>query len=202
MDPLTAATTFAQLVGLLADYVSTKGSRDTLDVEDLARWAATHGHAEVMQSIERNQATVISVKAALAEGRDELLAKLSTLDEKLSAVAAGLGPLDAIAKALRPETILSQQAREILCEFELTQASLAIEHTSMDAAGPELLFQSQHQGSLEIREHRFYDDDMKSLVNLRLLSMDLNSRGGRVFRPTRLGSQVAQQLLCNRAQEH
>ena len=200
MDPLTAATTFAQLVGLLTDYVSSKGSRDTLDAQDLARWAATHGHVEVMQAIERNQATAVGVKAALAEGRDELLAKLNTLDEKLSAVAAGLGPLDAIAKALRPESVLSVQALEILCEFEVTGAPLAIEHTSMDVGGPELLFQSQREGSLEIREERFYHDDMASLVNLGLLSASLNSRRDRVFRLTRLGSQVAQQVLRSRGE--
>lgn len=198
MDPLTAATTFAQLVGLLADYVSSKGSRDTLDVQDLAKWAATHGHAEVMQAIERNQTTAISLKAALAEGRDELLAKLSTLDEKLSAVAAGLGPLDAIAKTLRPGLVLSEKAREMLCKFERTGAISAMEHRNTsrgDGADQEWVFLSKRvEVDLEM-DRRFYDDDVQSLLRLELLTLSFTPKGVRVFKLTRRGSSLAQQLL-------
>jgi len=195
MDQFAAAMTFAQIVGLLADYAASRGSRDALDVQDLARWAATHGHNEVMAAIERNQATAVGVRAALAEGRDELLAKLVGLDEKLSAIAAGMGPLEQVARALRPDSMLSDQAQAILCEFERVQAGSALEHISNDTGAIELLFlDAKTDAPLEIRDRRFYHDDMEQLVRLELLRWEANA-GHRHFRITRLGAKIGLEIL-------
>lgn len=197
MNPLTAATTFAQIVSLLADYAASRGGKDVLDIRDLAEWTATHGHADVMRAIEQNQATTVSVKAALTEGRDELLGKLAALDEKISAVAAGLGPLDDLARSLRPNSVLSEQARDILRKFERTQATSAIENHSMDVPSSELFFlDARSEGSLIIAEPRFYDFDIDQLVRMGLLLQERNKSGERVFKLSRPGSMIAQQLLA------
>lgn len=198
MEPLTAAMTLAQLVSLLNDYVASRSSRDALNIQDLAAWAATHGHADVMAAIERNHATSIGVKAALAEGRDELLAKLNKLDEDLAALAAGLGPLDVIARELRPANVLSDKAREILREFERSGATSAIEHRN-NSRGDHADFKWVFLDALvkvDIEmDRRFYDDDVQSLLDRALVTAMYTPKGTRSFKLTRRGSSVAQQLL-------
>lgn len=193
---LNTAMIFAQIVSLMADYAAQKGSRDTLNIQEFVEWSTTHGHAELMRAIERNQAITIGVKAALSEGKTELLEKLRALDEKLTAVAAGLGPLDDIARATHPQAVLSAQARDLLTGFEQCEAESAIEIQEM--AGNMLLFVGTGTNGDENfvpSEARFFDDDLAQLIGLGLLSLSHNRSGGRVFRPTRLGAQIGKQLL-------
>lgn len=196
MDLLTGAMTLAQIVSLMADYSGEKNSRDALSFQEFTEWLATHGHADLMRAIERNQAMTVSVKAALAEGRDELLEKLRILDEKITAITAGLGPLDAIAKAAYPHAVLSAQGRSLLMAFERCEAESAIEIREL--SGSALLFVAQgakDDANFVPDEPRFFDDDLAQLLGLGLLSLSYNKSGGRVLRPTRLGAQIGKQLL-------
>ncbi|WP_257386349.1 hypothetical protein [Tahibacter caeni] len=194
MELSAVVAAFTQIVSLMADYAGQKSSRDALSVQEFTEWMATHGHADLMRAIERNQAMTVSVKAAFAEGRDELLEKLRVLDEKITAVAAGLGPLDDMARAIYPETTLSTQARELLVMIERNQAGTLIETSSrtgrnlwLDGSGADAQFRPS--------EPRFYDADLTQLVESGLLSLSHNKSGDRVFRPTRLGAQIGKQLL-------
>lgn len=186
----------AQLFSLLADYATSKGASQQLDVHDFAEWLATQGHGDVMQAIGRNQTTLVSIKAALAEGRSELLERLTDLDRKFSAVAVGAGPLGEVAKALRPSSVLSEQAQRILREFEDTQASSAQEHRNTGRGGGyEMLFlDAGRTEAFQMAEQRFYHDDINQLLSLSMLTCTHTAKT-RVFRITRLGSQVAQQLV-------
>ncbi|HWU52663.1 MAG TPA: hypothetical protein VN153_07580 [Tahibacter sp.] len=192
MDMLNNATLFAQIVSLLADYASQKSGSETLSIADFAEWTATHGHAEIMGAIERNQAMTIGVKAALAEGRNELLEKLGELDAKLSAVATGSGPLGTIAQAVYPTAALSEQSRALLCFIEEMQADCAIDVS--DFSGVSLLVGDKN---FPITEPRFFEDDIAQMVALGLLSCRTTNIG-RDFRPTRLGARVGQELLAQR----
>lgn len=198
MDMYDRAMTLAQIVGLLCNYASNASDKKSLDFQEFLKWTVMHGHTEVAGAIERNHATTISVKAALAEGRDQLLERLNSLDEKLTAVAVGLGPIDAIARSLRPGTVLSDKAREMLCEFERTGAASAHERRDTSRGdGPDrkwIFLSAREQSDLEM-DRRFYDDDVESLLRLGLVTMTRTLKGDRVFKLTRPGSDLAQQLL-------
>lgn len=194
MDLLAGAMTLAQIVSLMADYAGEKSSRDALSSQEFIEWLATHGHADLMRAIESNQAMTISVKAALAEGRDELLEKLRALDEKITAVTTGLGPLDDMARAIYPQTALSTQARELLRALEESQAESAMEVVHRGGRAL-LLIGNGTNGQFHPDEPRFYEDDLSILIGFGLLSLSYNKSGGRVFRPTRLGAQIGKQLL-------
>lgn len=195
MEPLTGAVTFAQIVSLLADYVSNKSARDSLSLNELSEWSVTHGHADIMRAIGKSQAISIGVKAALAEGRTELLKQLHRIEERMAALAAGSGPLDDVARAVRPNAVISEQARELLETLEIHQAEMAIEVVHYEGRGL-LLVGSGAGGQFQPSEPRFYEDDLSQLASLGLLSLGYNQSGGRVFRPTRQGSQLAKQLLA------
>lgn len=195
MDLSIAAAAYAQIVSLLADFTAQKSSKDMLSIQEFSEWLATHGHADVMRAIEQNQAMTVGVKAALAEGRTELLEKLRSLDEKITAVAAGLGPLDEIGRAIYPNAALSKQACDILRAFEQQQATEALE--SHRRGGPALILVGGTNSGLQFHagEPRFYEDDLSLLIGLGLLSLSYNKSNGRVLRLTRLGSQIGKQLL-------
>lgn len=195
MDVFTAA--FAQIVSLMADYAAQKGSKETLSIKEFVEWSATHGHTELMRAVESNQAITIGVKAAFAEGRDELLDKLRALDEKLTVIASGLGPLDDIARATHPQAALSPQARRLLITLEESKAETLLEVTNR--RGRSLWIDGGNaNGQFQPDEPRFYDDDLNTLVVLGLLALS-HSSGQRMFRPTRLGAQIGKQLLAESA---
>lgn len=198
MDPLSG---FLSIVGLLANFSAERGKADVIEIREFLEWLVKHGHEDLRLAIEKDHATGVSIKALLAEGTEDLRGRLARLDEKITAVAAGLGPMDDLARTLHPNAVLSEQARAILCEFELTQATQALEHSSMDRGGYELLFMdAKKNGELEITEQRFYHDDINQLLAYGLLLLSHNTRGEKLFRMSRLGSSVAQQLLLARGQ--
>ena len=51
MDPLTAATTFATLVGLICNYRQEKGGRKALDHQKFIEWLEYHRHEELKNLI-------------------------------------------------------------------------------------------------------------------------------------------------------
>jgi hypothetical protein len=195
MDPSTTLMAVAQIFSLMADYAASKGAREQLDIHDFTQWLATQGHSDVMRAIEQNQTTLVSIKAALAEGRNELLERLADLDRKFSAVAAGAGPLSDLAQALHPNSVLSEQAQALLRAMEEQQVETMIEVSH--SGGKQLLMAggtSDNKG-FEITDPRFYDDDINTLCALGMLSLNFNAKGGKYFRPTRLGAQVGRRLI-------
>jgi hypothetical protein len=62
--------------------------------------------------------------------------------------------------------------------------------------GYELIFlDAGRTEPLHMAEQRFYHDDIDQLLSSAMLTCTKTPKGARVFRITRLGSQVAQQLL-------
>ena len=199
MVSLSAARTLAQIVGLLADFAGSQDAKKLLTYGELTEWLSSHGHAEVITAIERNHATTIAVKASLAEGRDALLAKIALLDQKISALAAGLGPIDNIARSMHPGAGLSEQARELLCEIERGQVAQMLEHHNEEGGWELFGIDAGVRGwQWAAQDSRFFQDDIQRLLILGLLAPGhppRNASNARLFRSTRLGSEIAKQLM-------
>lgn len=195
MDPLTLAGSFATIVGLMADFASSRGQKDVLDIREFLEWLGTHGHNDLKDLIEKNHATTISIKASLAEGKSELLQQLSKIEGMLGALTVGQGPLEDLAFSLRPDSIVSQQCAEILIAYENLQAGKALEQQKLD--GTYLLFlDGNGNGAYQPSDPRFFETDLGELVELRLLSVSHNGKGQRIFHITRRGGDIGKRLLA------
>lgn len=197
MEPLTLAGSLASIVGLMADFASSRGQEDVLEIREFLEWLGTHGHKDLKGLIERNHATTISIKASLAEGKDELLQQLSKIEGLLGALTVGHGPLEELAVSLRPDSVVSSQGAEILLAYEQLQAGKALELHTFD--GAHLLFlDGSGNGVYQPSDPRFLEADLKELVELRLLSISHNGKGRRVFHLTRRGGDVGKRLFASK----
>lgn len=198
MDPLTLAGSFATIVGLMADFASSRGHKDVLEIREFLDWLGSHGHNELKGLIESNHATTISIKASLAEGKDELLQQLSKIEGMLGALTVGQGPLEELAISLRPDSVISQQGAEILQSYEQTQAGKALEQHTFN--GTYLLFlDGNGNGAYQPSDPRFFSTDLDELVELRLLTLSHNGKGQRIFQLTRRGADIGKRIPVSTA---
>lgn len=194
MEPVSLAFSFATIVGLMADFASSRSQQDVLEIKDFVEWLRTHGHDEVIAHIQRNTETTISIKASLAEGRSELLSRLSSIESLLAVLSAGQGPLGELALSLSPQSTLSPQAVEILIGFERAGAGKALLHQTLQ--GAHLLFMDA-PGSQGFKptEPRFFEADLEELLKNDLCSLSHNKSGGKLFQLTRRGARVARSIM-------
>ena len=189
MDATAVAGGFATIVGLMADFAASRGQRDVLEVKDFLEWLRFHGHGELLARLEKNAAATTSLKAALAEGKEELLARLNTIEALLSTLSVGQGSLHSLALALNPTATLSAQAIAILQAYESAGAGRALFHASLD--GESLLFLDGARSSgFMPTEPRFFQTDLRELLDLQLLDLDHNKRGDRLYQLTRRGAGI------------
>ncbi len=197
MDPLTAAGSFASIVGLVANFASGRGHQDVLEIREFMEWLRFHGHHEVLAQIESNAAATASIKAALSEGKHELLARLGNIESLLTALTIDQGSLHALAVSVNPARSLSPQSIAILHAFEQASAGKAL--LMQDLEGESLIFlDGARQSSYSPSEPRFFLADLKELVELQLLEADRNGQGKKLFLVTRRGATVASALGAGR----
>ena len=192
MDPLTAATTFASIVSLLADFKSQRQDCAGDEFNEFLLWLTDSQHDELKTLIQQNSATTIGIKALLNENKKVLAEKLEQLDCKLALLMSKDSDFSSIVKGVRPASGLSQQAVELLQQFEDSGASRAIELRYTDCSS--LMCTDGNQQHLECKEPRFIEDDLRALVENKLLHLDRNSQGNRVFVYTRMASDFVKSI--------
>jgi len=202
IDPNLLVAAYAQIVGLLADFSSsrakTKGKQEAIELKEFVDWLSTHGHHQIVSLIDRNQATSVSIKAALAEGTSAILSRISSLERQLAIASEGQGAFAILASSLAPNSKLSSQQLAILKEYEERQAGTAILHY-LDS-GPHLFFIDQQNGvrrgeSMVPEDVRFVETDLDELAHLGLTSRSTNKQGDKVFRLTRQGHEIGKRLI-------
>lgn len=196
MEPVSAAATFATLVGLMADFAASKGHQDTLEVKEFTEWLTTHGHNELKQKIDANYQTTVSIKAALSEGRNELLARLDRIESLLATLSVGEGPISDLAVSIAPEAMLPAQAKAFLVAFETTSAGAALEVQYLSEGTMLHFVDGKGNNTYQPDDPRFLNDDLGLLLNLELLRLSHNGNGDRLFRITRRGADAARRILA------
>ena len=183
MDPLTAAGTFATIVGLL---ISFKSERSSSDLADFFAWLKEKHHEEIVASIEQNKALSSQLTQILSSNHDELINKLNQLDILISSVAGRLDEFSGLANAIHAESVFSDQAISILKQFVQSGAKIMGEFTiSSEDIPDKYILREGGQGEIEYDEPRFIEDDLQTLVKTGLLNLQYTSKGSRKFIITR-----------------
>jgi len=102
MDAITAAGSFATIIGLLADFVAQRADQKSAELSEFTEWLRRNGHEKTLASIKANHETAISIEAALAEGHRQLLARLLVIERELSTRCEQHGPFGQLARSLYP----------------------------------------------------------------------------------------------------
>lgn len=180
---VTLSSAFTSVVGLIGQFKSGRDAASGSDFNDFMTWLVKSNHHEIKSLIEANHATTVGIKAVLGQQSDQLNEALSKIDAAVAAFACTLEGFSDISAGLNPGAKLSPQALEILQQYEDSGASKTLElklqaHTllhPLDGTG----------GSFEISDPRFLQDDLNTLLELRLLTLSHNGKGERLFHFTR-----------------
>ena len=187
IDPLTAATTFATLVSLFSDFLEKRKEVSDDDYQKFLEWLSENRHDEIINSLEQNQATVTSIKTILNLQSSIILNINDKLDNILTADSFN-SSLNPLVQKVAPYRALSEQALNILRQFENSNASKIVEIPFLE--GTTYQFMDGNFTKLEYNDSRFIEDDFSKLVELRLLKLEFNSRGHKIFKITREASNL------------
>jgi len=193
MDPLTSATLFATIVSLIGQFRSERSNAsNTIETSEFMSWLSTNSHEDIKQMLESNTSAIMSIKSLLSINHEVLIEKLECLDKALATYASVLPEFSNLANNLRPNTLLSDQAINILKQFHKSNGSKILE---MRMQGYLLLqIIDGNGGQIEAEDQRFVEDDLKTLVEHRLLRHELNSSGKNMYIFTRVASNFVDSL--------
>lgn len=181
------AESFATIVGLLGQYRSEKGAQAQLEYNDFMEWLAKANHTEVKSLLEINTNATVYIKALLNQDHQVFKQKLDKIDAALTAFASTIEGFDALARSVNPDSVLSEQAINILQQFQEAGASKVLEVKMM--GGTQYMF-IDARGNLDIAEPRFVEDDLRTLLEYGLLRHDYNSKGENLYIFTRAASRL------------
>jgi hypothetical protein len=184
MDPISTATVFATIVGLIGNFSAERRGDASASYEEFMGWLTTNNHKELVALITQSHTTATSIKALLYEGREELISRLQRLDASLAQLATGFNGFRDLALSIYPNSQLSEQAVSLLEQFVDSGGSKA--HGFRYHSGQFVLniFEGG-SGCLHYPDPRFIEDDLSALVEFGLLRLDHNRRGDPLYTITR-----------------
>lgn len=185
MDPLTAAGTFATIVGLLANF---KAERSGSDLPEFIEWLKETHQDSLALVISSNTQLEQALSILLATNHDELVSRLKTITDQLAVVAQrveGFAPLVNLTQ-LSPN--ISAQAFSILKQISESNAEFVMEHKSL--SGTNYLLIGAGSGQIEAIEPKFLDEDFEALVKNKYLRVEYTSNGSSKYYITRAGSDL------------
>jgi hypothetical protein len=184
MDPLSTASAFATIVGLLASFRAERKSTSDDEYKEFLSWLNEKRHNEIIHLLEQNNKTAISVKSFLSQDREVVLSKLRSLEEMLVYLSSQLEGVSEIALSLHPGCEISEQALNILKQLVDSGGSTFLVSEAMNR-DPVLLLLDSDSRQIEYEDYRFLKDDLSILVELGLLRVDFNSNGNELYIITR-----------------
>jgi len=187
MEPITFATAFASIVGLLGVYKNEVREREGRDFNAYLDWLQRREHGQLVDLIHGNDELSRSLRVLVEDQHGEVMAKLAELDKTLCSVASHIAEFQPLADAIRAKSGLSDQAVSILRQLNEAEASRFLEIGLQE--GNEYAFLDTH-GQLQIDEPGFIYGDLDTLRELGLLLLSHNESGGRIFTITRAGAAV------------
>jgi len=184
MDPLSTATAFATIIGLIGNFSAERRGASSASYEEFMEWLTTNNHQELVGLITQSNTTATSIKALLNEGREELIARLQSLDASLAQLATGFSAFRDLALSVYPNSELSEQAVSLLQQFVNSGGSKALGSRYF---GGHLVLHIIEGGSgnLAYSDPRFIEDDLNTLVEFGFLRQDYNGRGDPLYLITR-----------------
>lgn len=186
-DLNTVTTAFATIVGLVCNYVSLP--KDTPELPNMYSGFMAYlekNHNEIRCIIDANSDISNYLERFLDQGLDDINQKLNKLDLILAGVAANLDDYKQLSVAIHPDSILSDEAVDLLKSFYNSGGARFLELKFL--GGKTFMPLDSGDNSIDI-EYRFLEDDLMTLCGLGFLRLDYNSKAERIFILTRQAEQ-------------
>lgn len=190
MEPITVASAFASILGLLAVFKDQRDARDSKSLDQYVDWLRRHEHGQLVELIQGNRDLEREIQSLLEGQHDELMAKLRGLDAVLAGVASRIEGFEGLANAIRVTETLSDQAVSILCQMNEANASIIVDFSSHSGRAYKALDGSR--AVIQLSDARFAKADIETLCDLGLLFEVSGNQGGTIYGITREGAAVGE----------
>jgi len=189
LDPITG---FVSIVGLIGQFRSERSSNKVKEDTDFKEWLDENNHTELVNLLSNNSETLNAIQKIVNEDSNFFKEKFAAIENALLKFSSTIEGFDKISEGLSSNMGLSDQAISILQQFEDAGASKILEtHTF---GGASYMFLDGKSSNLEFDQEQFIEDDLATLVELRLLRPDNNSKGQKMFRYTRVALELIGKL--------
>lgn len=180
---------FATILGLIGQFASGRETREQKDYDQFLAFLSDQNQHELKDLIDRNYSTSTSIKAILNTSHDEIIGRLKELDVALASYSRVISGFSGLAGSfVAQDRLLSDQALDILKQFFESGASSVLEIKAPDGTG--LYFLDGNKNNIKFSDSRFLEDDLKLLVELRLLRQEFNRKGESIYVLTRAASSL------------
>jgi hypothetical protein len=190
MDPLTLASAFATVVGLIVSFRQEQGARETLTTDEFLHWLTEHKHVLIRAQIEGNHALLAGITRLLASNRDEVLERITGINEQLALLLSRVQGFDGVSRSIFPTIELSEQAYEILQGLVESGGSQLMLIQTLGGTFLEI----DGVGGFGDLELRFLEDDLATLCRFDFLTPRAVDRTEKWFRLTRQGQRYIESL--------
>lgn len=182
MDPAFATTTLATIVGLICNFKQERKDSQDAKHEEFMEWLEYHHHEQIKDLLAHNYSLAAEVDGLLKQDTETILARLNGIDDVLAKILSHVEGFSGIARIIRPDSELSDQAVHILRSLVESGAD-GFDLVHQFGVPPELWLSSG--GNINIPERRFLEDDLETLANLGLLRVEYGRNGMQTFGITR-----------------
>lgn len=113
----------------------------------------------------------------LVQDRAWIQKHLVSLDRSFAVVAALIARFSPLARAIRPDVAISECAKVFLREFDASGGGKLLEFTNLQTGLLLLTMDGPTNTEIRYGDPRFYEDDIRQLVEADLLRITRNSDG-------------------------
>lgn len=194
MEPLSVATAFATVIGLLADFRAGRSEAERVDYDEFLAWLSKSRHDELLKEIQSNQKLASGIKAAMNVTAQEFSERFDAIDMVLTQIATGLGLFNELASALRPSSKISNQAVSIVKQLVDSGAEKFVWLKVMTGEPDELILIGGNKRAIEFDDQRFLEDDLQTITELGLVRLTYGSKGTQNYHITRSAVEFAKHV--------
>lgn len=196
MEPITLATSFGTIVGLLSDFKASRDAAKGEEYQEFMKWLAEKNHDEVAAKLNDNAQLGNAIKRLLSRNHDEVMSRLADLDQSVQIMASRMPFFRDISLSIDPGNELSDQAIKILrCIYQSGAKGITI-HNGLNETNYVFLDGHSDKG-LPVQEERFVDDDFATLCSLGLLRHSLTKNGHDKYLITRQAANYLESVGSN-----
>jgi hypothetical protein len=184
---------FTTLVGLIATFKQLRGGEDSKDEAVFRDWLTNHKFERISEQIAQSDLLTAELVELLRMDNSDILEKIKTIEDVVVSVSRKIDGLSGLAERFPDNEWLSDQAVMILLKLDETELGKAHFHNQYNECF--LLLQPHGLGKIDPTEKRYFEEDLKNLLNFGFLAVSGHTQSGLpVIQISRAGSQAAKQL--------
>lgn len=182
MDALTLSTSFSTIVGLLVMFQSI--NKENNDLDNFVQWLHQTNHENTAAIIESDVTLQANLTRFMNQNHDEVMSQLFVLNDLMISIAGQVKGLDNLASSFQTNGGLSEQAVDVLRQF-VESGSVNMHHRKNFTRSNGNDYILEGAPNINYNEPRFIEDDIKSLVDIGLITQKFTKSGGSIYKITR-----------------